>query len=118
MKTILVVEPEPDILRILEIMLENLSHKVLTAPDVPKAETILKEKTSNLVILELNLPGIDGSHLIELIRTDETQKNLPVIVLTTRRVSPDQAEKLNVNAFLTKPFTMKDVSDTIEKLLG
>jgi CheY-like chemotaxis protein len=70
----------------------------------------------NIVLLDLNLPKIDGHEVLEEIRNDDDLNRLPVVVLTSSDAQEDVVEsyELNSNAYLTKPVTPDDFVDLVE----
>lgn len=70
----------------------------------------------NLVLLDLNLPKIDGHEVLREIRNDEDLNRLPVIILTSSDAQEDVIEsyELNSNAYITKPVTPDDFVDLVE----
>ena len=72
----------------------------------------------SVVVLDLNLPDIDGFEILRRLKTDETTKRIPVIVLTTtdHPKDIDRCYALGCNAFMTKPVGYEDFSEAIRKL--
>lgn len=71
-----------------------------------------------VVVLDLNLPDIDGFEILRRLKTDETTRRIPVIVLTTtdHPKDIDRCYALGCNAFMTKPVGYEDFSEAIRKL--
>ncbi len=72
----------------------------------------------DLILLDLNLPRIDGKQVLREIRADEELKEIPVIMLTTSDSEHDIVEsyRLGVNAYITKPVEIEDFINTVLKL--
>ena len=72
----------------------------------------------NLILLDLNLPRIDGKQVLREIRADENLKDIPVVMLTTSSAERDITEsyQLGVNAYITKPVEAQDFIESILKL--
>ncbi len=72
----------------------------------------------DLILLDLNLPRIDGKQVLREIRADEKLKEIPVVMLTTSSEERDIVEsyRLGVNAYITKPMEAQDFMDSIQKL--
>jgi CheY-like chemotaxis protein len=72
----------------------------------------------SVVVLDLNLPDIDGFEILRRLKADETTKRIPVIVLTTtdHPKDIDRCYALGCNAFMTKPVGYEDFSEAIRKL--
>lgn len=72
----------------------------------------------DLIVLDLNLPRIDGKQVLREIRADEKLKEIPVVMLTTSDEERDIIEsyRLGVNAYMTKPVEVQDFMDSVQKL--
>ncbi len=72
----------------------------------------------DLVLLDLNLPRIDGKQVLREIRADEKLKEIPVVMLTTSAEERDiiDSYRLGVNAYITKPVEVQDFMDSVQKL--
>lgn len=72
----------------------------------------------DLILLDLNLPRIDGKQVLREIRADENLKEIPVVMLTTSAEERDIIEsyRLGVNAYITKPVEVQDFMESVRKL--
>ena len=72
----------------------------------------------DLILLDLNLPRIDGKQVLREIRADEKLKDIPVVMLTTSAEEHDIIEsyRLGVNAYITKPVEVQDFMESVQKL--
>ncbi len=72
----------------------------------------------DLILLDLNLPRIDGKQVLREIRADEKLKEIPVVMLTTSAEERDIVEsyRLGVNAYITKPVEVQDFMESVQKL--
>ncbi|HAZ08192.1 MAG TPA: two-component system response regulator [Elusimicrobia bacterium] len=83
----------------------------------PRAEgAVLKPK---LVILDLNLPKVDGKEVLRRIKSDPNTRDIPVVMLTSSREERDLVEsyRLGVNSYVVKPVQFEDFSEAV-RLLG
>ena len=114
MSTILVVDDEEQILRALRRALIARGYEVVTAADGEDALVEAEASMPDLVVLDLNLPGIDGFEVLSWIRNHSKLYNLPVTVLTSSELSCDvqRAFCLGANSFLTKPGGFQDLVET------
>jgi two-component system KDP operon response regulator KdpE len=108
MTRVLVVDDEPQILRALGTNLRARGYDVELAPNGEAALTIAARKHPDLVILDLGLPGIDGT---EVIRGLRGWTAVPIIVLTVRETEGDKVAALDAGAddYVTKPFGMDEL---------
>lgn len=114
---VLVVDDDPDLLRLLSIRLSAAGYTVLTAENAAAAMTRLELDHPQVVITDLRMQGVDGLGLLQQIR----QRNpaLPVLMLTAHGTIPDavNATQQGVFAFLTKPFDGREVVEHVERAL-
>jgi two-component system KDP operon response regulator KdpE len=105
---ILVVDDEPQILRVLRINLVARQYDVVTAATGAEALSAAKTAHPDVVILDLGLPDLDG---VEVIRRLRAWTGVPVIVLSGRVGSPDKVEALDCGAddYVTKPFSIEEL---------
>ncbi len=105
---ILVVDDEPQILRVLRINLGARQYTVITAGSGADALRATAEEHPDLVILDLGLPDLDG---IEVIRRLRSWTRIPIIVLSGRIDSHDKVHALDAGAddYVTKPFSVDEL---------
>jgi len=116
MKTILVVDDEPQIVQLVRDYLEHGGFKVLTATDGPTALRTASTQHPDLVVLDLGLPGIDGLDVTRSLRRNGV---VPIIMLTARADESDKLVGLELGAddYLTKPFSPKELVARIRSVL-
>jgi two-component system KDP operon response regulator KdpE len=105
---VLVVDDEPQILRVLRASLGAQGFDVATAPNGETALDVLARTSVDLVILDLGLPGIDGQEVISRLRS---WSEVPVIVLSVREDQSDKVTALDAGAddYVTKPFAIEEL---------
>ncbi len=116
MQKILIIEDEPELVKILRSYLEQGGFEVLTAY---KGDTGLKtwENTQpDLVILDLNLPGMDG---LDIARTIRQQADTPIIMVTARVEEADRLVGLELGAddYVTKPYSPREIVARVRAVL-
>jgi two-component system alkaline phosphatase synthesis response regulator PhoP len=114
--TILVVDDEPQLVKVLRGYLEQGGFRVVTAGDGPMALAQYKHEKPDLVLLDLNLPGMDG---IEVARRLRTLSNVPIIMVTARVDETDRLIGLELGAddYVTKPFSAREVVARVRAVL-
>ncbi len=114
--TILAVDDEPHVLRLLKANLESSGYKVLTAQDGEEALEIVAREMPDLVILDLMLPKMDGYAVCRRIRDFSA---VPVIMLTARSAEVDLVHGFEVGAddYLTKPFSVTELLMRVQAVL-
>ncbi|MFA7239768.1 MAG: response regulator [Sulfuricellaceae bacterium] len=74
----------------------------------------------DLVLLDLNMPRMDGREVLRLIKTDDNLKRIPVVILTTSAAETDilQAYGLHANCYITKPVELEQFMDIVKSIEG
>lgn len=108
-KTILVVEDERKIARLLQIELESEGYRVQLAYDGIAGWAAFQEHEADLILLDVMLPGISGIELLRRIRSID--ENVPVLLLTAKNSVEDKVSGLDLGAndYLTKPFEIEEL---------
>lgn len=116
MSTILIVEDEPELVKVLRSYLEKSGFEVLTAYRGDSGLSTYEHKHPDLVILDLNLPGMDG---LDVAREIRRKSQVPILMLTARVDEPDQLIGLELGAddYVTKPFSPRLVVARVRALL-
>ncbi len=116
MKTILVVDDEPQIVQLVRDYLEHGGFTVVTAADGSSALRIAATQRPDLVVLDLALPGLDG---LDVTRTLRRSGTVPIIMLTARTDESDKLVGLELGAddYLTKPFSPKELVARVRSVL-
>ncbi len=108
MTTVLIVDDEPQLLRALQINLRTHGYRPVTAADGASALAAASEHRSDLVILDLGLPDMDGVQVIAGLRA---WTQVPILVLSARHGPEDKVEALDAGAddYVTKPFGLDEL---------
>ncbi len=116
MQTILIIEDEPELVKVLRSYLEQSGFSVLTAYRGDSGLSTWEHKHPDLVILDLNLPGMDG---LDVAREIRRKSACPIIMLTARVDETDQILGLELGAddYVTKPFSPRVVVSRVRALL-
>jgi len=106
MLRILVVDDEPDVVRLLEFRLKKEGFDVIACGDGQSALKLADEEKPDLIILDIMMPLMDGMEVLRQIRSRRTTSRIPVIMLTakTASVTVDEARQLWVSDYIMKPF--------------
>ena len=115
-KRILIVDDEPKITKLARDYLENAGFEVLVAGDGRDALIIFRQERPGLVVLDLNLPGMDG---LDVCRTIRRESDVPIIMLTARVDETDQLIGLELGAddYITKPFSPRTLVARVRAVL-
>jgi two-component system, OmpR family, alkaline phosphatase synthesis response regulator PhoP len=115
-KKILVVDDEPQIVKVLKAYLEKAGYQVITASDGKTVLPIFSREKPDFLILDLNLPGMDGLDICKAIRRDS---NVPILMLTARVEEADRLIGLELGAddYVIKPFSPREVVARVKTIL-
>jgi len=116
MKTVLVVDDELKITRLLRDYLQQAGFSVLTAADGPSALAVARHEHPDMIVLDLGLPGLDG---LDVTRALRTSSDVPIIMLTARADESDRIVGLELGAddYLVKPFSPKELVARVRAVL-
>ena len=120
-KTIMVVDDEQPICKVVEDILGPEGYKVVTAINGEEALDKLRKSKPDLVMIDFFMPGMSGRELCEKIRSDIELKNLKVVFLTAATFSASgmkALDKMKVLDFIKKPFEYKDLIKRVKKIVG
>lgn len=116
MKDILIIEDDPEIVKLLEIHLTDLIYNVAKASDGELGLKMALENDYNLILLDLTLPSMDG---IEICKRIRAQKNTPIIMLTAKSEEIDRVLGLEIGAddYITKPFSIRELLARVKAVI-
>ena len=120
-KTILIVDDETDILKLIEDVLTPEGYKIIKAKSGAEALKILKKIKPDLVLLDFFMPKMSGREVCEKIRADKKLKSIKVAFLTIAKLSKvgfKELNRMNVLDFIQKPFDNEDFKKRIKKIIG
>jgi DNA-binding response OmpR family regulator len=115
-KKILVVDDEPNIVKALKAYLEKAGYRVVTAADGNEALAVFQKESPDFMILDLNLPGMDGFEVCKAVRK---VSDIPILMLTARVEETDRLIGLEIGAddYVIKPFSPREVVARVKVIL-
>lgn len=117
-KKILIVDDEPDVLRILEKRLSLNGYEVLTADGGYNALSMARQENPDLVILDIDMPDLDGGEVAARLKDDAATRHIPVIFLSCLVTHKEEdGSGLGDSVFMAKPYSPNKLIDEIERLL-
>jgi len=110
-KKILVVDDEPNIIKVLESRLSHSGYDIITAVDGKTCLKKAKDEKPDLILLDIILPGLNGFEVCKHLKKDKETKDIPIIMLTSLAGEKDLSKGLEEGAscFITKPFNPVDL---------
>jgi DNA-binding response OmpR family regulator len=119
-RKVLLVEDEEPLRRVLKDLLERDGFLVYEAKDGIQALDQVDRHGPDIVVLDLNLPGLDGYSVLKQLRSRPATRELPVMVLTAKGDEDNEVRvfELGADDFITKPFRARALSARLEAVLG
>mgnify|MGYP001306797395 CR=1 FL=1 len=120
MKTIWIVDDDEEMIRAVQLMLKLLDFETRNFLSARSAAlTLLAGERPDVIILDINMPGVSGIDFLEFIRRRKDVRNIPVVMLSTEvaDVMVDHAITLGADAYVTKPVTLDELEEAIKKAL-
>jgi CheY-like chemotaxis protein len=120
MKTILIVDDEPHMRRLIEHNVVKAGFRCVAATDGSRALAVLRAEKVDLVVLDMLMPVLDGLGVLREMRVSDELRGVPVIMLTGQgQAGPQQeAKALGASELLTKPFSPTELIGHIRRLTG
>jgi len=118
-RNILVVDDEPNILFALEETVKAAGHGCISAVDGEEALFLAREIQPDLILSDVIMPKINGYELCRTVKSDDSIRNIPVVLVTVRGMLKDLAEGQDAGAdgYLIKPFHAQELEEKISQLL-
>ena len=119
-KSVLVVEDEPNIVLSLEYVIKEAGYEVRVARDGEEALKAVEEAAPDLILLDVMIPKRDGYDVCQTIRANPAWNDVNIIMLTARgrEVEREKGLALGADAYITKPFSTRELTDRLKRVLG
>ncbi len=119
MYTILVVDDSPFIVDVFVTMLERGGYRTVAAYGGEECIEILKTVTPDLILLDIMMEPVDGWETLERIKENPKTKDIPVLMLTAKQLTPTEAQEygIYIEDYVLKPITHRELYDAIEHVL-
>jgi adenylate cyclase len=118
--TILVIDDDPVIQKLLSVNFELEGYRVVAAGDGPDGLKRATTDTPALILLDVMMPRMDGVEVVRRLKADDSTKDIPVILLSAKAQSTDISSGLDAGAddYITKPFDPLELLDKVAALIG
>lgn len=119
MSKILIVDDEPNIVMSLEYAFKKKGFDVYIARDGEEAIQLIKEVLPNIVLLDIMMPKVDGYEVLEYVNQQHENDRIKVLFMSAKNKMQDIEKGLALGAvdYITKPFSVKKVTEKIETLI-
>jgi type II secretory ATPase GspE/PulE/Tfp pilus assembly ATPase PilB-like protein/CheY-like chemotaxis protein len=117
---VLLVEDEESLRRVMKDLLEREGYTIVEARDGVQALDEVDRQAPDVIILDLNLPGLDGYGVLQQLRSRTATRHIPVVVLTAKGDEDNEVRvfELGADDFITKPFRARALTARLEAVLG
>jgi two-component system, cell cycle response regulator DivK len=118
--TILIVEDNPTNMTLAVFLLQSAGHSVLSATDAEAGLTLARAERPSLILMDMQLPGMDGLEATALLKHDDATRAIPVIALTALAMKGDE-ERIRAagcDAYIAKPMRYKEFIATVAAQLA
>jgi CheY-like chemotaxis protein len=114
-RTILIVDDNQENLELLSTMLSGRGYELMTAEDAPSAMLRLAQARPALILLDIQLPGIDGLELTRRLKADPNTSEIPILAVTAYAMKGDEerARGAGCNGYLTKPLDKRVLREVV-----
>ncbi len=118
-KTVLVVEDHHINLKLVTVLLKMGNYEVLQATNADSAIRLAREKRPDLILMDLQLPGMDGLTATRMLKNDIVTKDIPVVALTALAMQNDKdlAFRCGCDGYIVKPIDTENFLRTISEYL-
>jgi DNA-binding response OmpR family regulator len=119
-KHVLIADDETNIVISLEFLMQREGHRVSVARDGDAALEAIRRERPDLVLLDVMMPGKSGFEVCQAVRADESLAAVKILMLSAKGRDTDLAKgsALGADAYMTKPFSTRELADKVRELLG
>lgn len=118
-KSVMVVEDNEKNRKLMRVILKAKGYNVLEASTGEEALSVLKNQKPDIILMDIQLPGMDGITLVKLIKENPTMNDIPVIAVTAYAMKGDEQKILDsgCNAYISKPINTQELPLIVEKYI-
>ncbi len=117
-RTVMVVDDDTDIVDLTRMILEGGGYRVVAASSGPEALQKIEQGHPDLILLDINMPGMDGFQVLRVLKVDATTSAIPVALFSIKMEVRDRLHGLQEGAFdyITKPFSCDELLGRVERI--
>lgn len=117
-RKMLLIDDEPFLLKVLLVRLKHWGYDALGAENGPEGFALMHKNKPDLIILDKEMPGMNGEEVVRIVRRDPALKDIPIILISADVENIEACAKAcGLSYFLAKPFEPEDLLDMLQKLL-
>ena len=119
-KVILIVEDVPINLKLVGDLLKRIGYITIEATDGKQGVELARAKKPDLILMDIQMPVMDGLEATRILKADATTKNIPVLALTSYAMRGDKERilKAGCDGYLTKPIDIQELVKEVTNLIG
>ncbi|MGH9384844.1 MAG: response regulator [Vicinamibacterales bacterium] len=116
--SILIADDEPTNIRLVTRLMSAQGYKIFTAADGEQALTVVERERPDLILLDVNMPKLDGFEVCRRVKGEEATRLIPVVLVTGLTASEDRIRGINAGAddFISKPFNIQELEARVKSL--
>ena len=120
MPDVLIIEDNPANLKLITLLLMNAGHSVLCATDAEAGLLMARTAQPALILMDIQLPGMDGLAATAILKSDPVTAGIPVIALTAMAMKADRekSHSAGCDGYIAKPLRYRELYDAIDRLLA
>ena len=119
-KSLLIVDDNPENLKLILMVLASCGHELVTATDAIQALHAIERRMPDLILLDLQLPGMDGLELTRRLRANAKTRSIPIVAVTAYAMKGDEdkARDAGCDDYLVKPIDKRLLREVVKSYLG
>jgi CheY-like chemotaxis protein len=119
-RSLLIVDDNPENLKLILMVLANSGHELVTATDALQALKAIEHRVPDLILLDLQLPGMDGLELTRRLRANAQTRSIPIVAVTAYAMKGDEdkARDAGCDDYLVKPIDKRLLRGVVKNYLG
>jgi CheY-like chemotaxis protein len=119
-KSLLVVDDNPENLKLILMILASGGYELVTASDASEALQVIERRIPDLILLDLQLPGMDGLELTRRLKAKPETTNIPIVAVTAYAMKGDEAKALHAGCagYLVKPVDKRQLREVVKRMLS
>lgn len=117
-RTIMVVDDDADIVELTRLVLEGGGYRVVPASSGPEALRKIEQAHPDLILLDINMPEMDGFQVLRVLKVDERTQTIPVALFSIKMEVGDRLHGLQEGAYeyITKPFSCEELLGRVQRI--